>query len=105
MHPAFLFSAASEASGRQCDNSHRSWRIAEIDQVRAGLDVRTTVEQYYLEYEIASGARYFVVFDDENDRDGFHISLDMYKAQLGPVTEEVFHRIREKFRGTVIGPR
>jgi hypothetical protein len=63
------------------------------------------MDKYYLEYEIDNGARIILAFDEENDRDGCHISLDMYKAQLGPVTEDVFTRIREKFRGEILGPR
>lgn len=62
------------------------------------------MDKYYLEYEVDTGERVIVEFEDENDRDGFHISLDMYKAQLGPVTMEVFTRIREKFRGKILGP-
>jgi hypothetical protein len=41
-------------------------------------------------------------FDNINDRDGFEISLGMYKANLGPLTEEVFRRFTDKFSGEVI---
>lgn len=60
-------------------------------------------DTYYLEYELSDGRRVFLAFDDENDRDGCHISLDMYKAQLGPVTDEVLARILGKFNGRVAG--
>ncbi|GLG02382.1 hypothetical protein Alches_24230 [Alicyclobacillus hesperidum subsp. aegles] len=56
---------------------------------------------YYLEYELSDGQRVILAFDEENDRDGCHISLDMYKAQLGPVTEEVLSRIVNKFHGRI----
>lgn len=38
-------------------------------------------------------------FADINDRDGFEISLGMYKGNLGPVPEEVFLRFLQKFNG------
>jgi hypothetical protein len=57
---------------------------------------------FYLEYELANGNRVILVFDDMNNRDGCHISLDMYKVQLGPVTEEVLHRILGKFSGRIV---
>lgn len=56
-------------------------------------------EIYYLEYELSTGERKMLRFNNLNDRDGCYISLDMYKAQLGPVTDEVFHRIVHKFHG------
>jgi len=40
-----------------------------------------------------------LLFDNLNDRDGCHISLDMYKVQLGPVDEHVLLRILDKFHG------
>lgn len=57
---------------------------------------------FYLEYELTNGESVILGFDDENDRDGCHISLDMYKAQLGPVDEDVLQRILQKFHGVVM---
>ncbi|WAH37342.1 hypothetical protein [Alicyclobacillus dauci] len=62
-------------------------------------------EPYYLEYEITTGERFILRFGDENDRDGCHISLDMYKGQLGPVDEAVLERILAKFHGEVMSRR
>lgn len=59
-------------------------------------------DTYYLEYEISSGERVILAFADVNDRDGCHISLDMYKVQLGPVDEAVLQRILGKFQGEVV---
>ncbi|MBX5437522.1 MAG: hypothetical protein IRZ33_09955 [Alicyclobacillaceae bacterium] len=56
-------------------------------------------DQYYLEYELSDGTRVILVFDNINDRDGCHISLEMYKANLGPVTGEVLDRVSAKFNG------
>ncbi|GMA57111.1 hypothetical protein C7445_107144 [Alicyclobacillus sacchari] len=63
------------------------------------------MDTYYLEYELSDGQRVILAFDEENDRDGCHISLDMYKAQLGPVTEDVFSRIVNKFNGRIASSR
>lgn len=60
--------------------------------------------RYYLEYEIDGGERVVLAFENVNDRDGCHISLDMYKAQLGPVTEAVMTRILAKFHGWWLRP-
>jgi hypothetical protein len=58
---------------------------------------------YYLEYELTDGKRVILKFDNENDRDGCHISLDMYKVQLGPVDEAVLEQIAvKKFQGQII---
>lgn len=59
-------------------------------------------ENFYLEYQLTSGARVIMGFADENDRDGCHISLDMYKGQLGPVDDEVLNRILRKFKGEIL---
>jgi hypothetical protein len=59
-------------------------------------------ETYYLEYVLDQGERIILGFDDENNRDGCHISLDMYKGQLGPVDEAVLRRIVDKFHGTIL---
>ncbi len=57
---------------------------------------------YYLQYELTSGELVMLTFAEEDDRDGCHISLDMYKANLGAVDHEVLQRILEKFRGAMI---
>ncbi|KPV44658.1 hypothetical protein [Alicyclobacillus ferrooxydans] len=59
---------------------------------------------YYLEYITADEERVFLRFDNENDRDGCHISLDMYKVQLGPVDMQVLLGIANKFGGQVARP-
>jgi hypothetical protein len=62
-------------------------------------------DAYYLEYELSDGRRVVLKFADENDRDGCHISLDMYRVQLGPVDEEVIEQIAlKKFHGQIIAP-
>lgn len=60
---------------------------------------------FYLEYQLTDGESLILGFDDENDRDGCHISLDMYKGQLGPVDEAVLQRILGKFNGEVVSRR
>lgn len=57
---------------------------------------------YYLQYALTSGEVVMLVFDAEDDRDGCHISLDMYKANLGPVDHDVLTRIMDKFRGAIV---
>ncbi len=61
-------------------------------------------ETSYLEYELSDGKFVMLAFDNLNNRDGCHISLDMYKAQLGPVTDEVLERILLKFKGRILSP-
>lgn len=56
----------------------------------------------FLEYELADDRHVLLKFQHINDRDGCHISLDMYKANLGPVTEEVITRISDKFSGKIV---
>lgn len=58
----------------------------------------------YLEYELTDGTRKILRFGNMNDMDGCHISLDMYKVQLGPVDETVLERILAKFNGEVVSP-
>lgn len=68
-------------------------------------DVKRAVgnpDVYYLEYELFDGSRVILKFDNENDRDGCHISLDMYKVQLGPVDMSVLETIMMKFGGQVV---
>lgn len=62
-------------------------------------------ETYYLEYELDGGERVILSFDDLNNRDGCHISLDMYKGQLGPVDKAVMQRILAKFKGEILHSR
>lgn len=64
----------------------------------------TTDETSYLEYELADGQRVILKFDNINDRDGCHISLDMYKVQLGPIDGGVLAGILHKFNGQVVTP-
>jgi hypothetical protein len=61
-------------------------------------------EKAYLEYELSDGQRVMLAFHNIDDRDGCHISLDMYKVQLGPITDEVLNRILLKFKGWVLSP-
>ncbi|MDP9729762.1 hypothetical protein FY534_00700 [Alicyclobacillus sp. TC] len=60
-------------------------------------------EPYFLQYQLSDDRVVMLQFSNINDRDGCHISLDMYKAQLGPVTQAVMERILAKFQGTVWG--
>ncbi|MCL6517378.1 hypothetical protein [Alicyclobacillus sp.] len=62
------------------------------------------MERYYLEYELSDGTRVMLAFGNINDRDGCHISLDMYKVQLGPVDMAVLRRVAGKFNGTLLNP-
>lgn len=56
-------------------------------------------EFYYLEYSLANEEHVLLRFSDINQRDGCYISLDMYKAQLGPITLDVLENICKKFSG------
>lgn len=60
---------------------------------------------YYLEYELSDGTRVIARFDDINQRDGCHISLDMYKVHLGNVDVDVVARIAAKFKGELVTGR
>ncbi len=64
----------------------------------------TDNDKAYLEYELSDGRRVMLAFHNIDDRDGCYISLDMYKGQLGPVTDEVLERILGKFRGSILLP-
>ncbi|MGZ4031589.1 MAG: hypothetical protein ACXVP5_10470 [Tumebacillaceae bacterium] len=64
----------------------------------------TNLEQYFATFKIEDGRLFQAVFDDINGRDGFEISLGMYRANLGPVNEEVFRRFAAKFDGVVKPP-
>lgn len=61
-------------------------------------------DTYYLEYELHDLTRVILAFSNENDRDGCHISLEMYKHQLGPVDMAVLQRIAAKFTGEIVTP-
>jgi hypothetical protein len=61
-------------------------------------------EQFFATFKIDDGRLFQAVFDDINGRDGFEISLGMYRANLGPITEEVFRRFAGKFDGVVKAP-
>lgn len=61
-------------------------------------------EQWSSTYKIDDGRILFAFFTDINDKDGFEISLGMYRANLGPITEEVFRRFVGKFSGVVQEP-
>jgi hypothetical protein len=61
-------------------------------------------DKAYLEYELSNGKRVMLAFHNIDNRDGCYISLDMYKGQLGPVTDEVLNRILGKFEGWVLSP-
>lgn len=53
----------------------------------------------YLQYDLSDGQAIVLVFQNINDLDGCHISLDMYKANLGPVDVAIAERIASKFNG------
>ncbi|MBX6396021.1 MAG: hypothetical protein IRY98_09965 [Alicyclobacillaceae bacterium] len=59
-------------------------------------------DYYYLTYELADGRVGAARFGSEEDRDGCHISLDLYRANLGPVDDEVFARMVQRHQGTVL---
>lgn len=61
----------------------------------------TTSETFYSTYRLSSGITRIAAFADLNDKDGFEISLGMYRAHVGDVTEEVFRRHVEKFNGRI----
>lgn len=59
------------------------------------------VVRYYATLTIADGRRLVASFANINDRDGFEISLGLYRSNLGQITEEVYYRFLEKFDGRV----
>jgi len=61
-------------------------------------------DTYYLEYQLTDGQRVMLAFNDINDRDGCHISLDLYKAQIGPIDGDVLRQISDKFHGRLLSP-
>lgn len=58
--------------------------------------------EYVLSYKLEDGRQVAAVFGDINDRDGCDISLGMYRANLGPVTQEVWERMVTRFQGTFL---
>lgn len=59
-------------------------------------------ELYYATYAVEAAGQMKARFADMDKRDGFEISLGMYKANLGPVTREVFLQYAERFEGEVL---
>lgn len=58
--------------------------------------------QFYLQYELSSGELVMLMFQTEDDRDGCHISLDMYKSNLGPLYSTALERMLGKFDGRIV---
>lgn len=58
-----------------------------------------SANESFLEYQLSDETHVLLQFSNINDRDGCHISLDMYKAQLGPITETVLATMLQKFNG------
>ena len=59
------------------------------------------VVRYYATMTLADGRRLVASFANVNDRDGFEISLGLYRSNLGQITEEVYTRFLKKFDGRV----
>ncbi|MCL6633504.1 MAG: hypothetical protein K6T63_12840 [Alicyclobacillus herbarius] len=86
------------------DRINARWRDRVNARSRDRVNARPRDDETaYLEYELSDGRRVMLAFANINDRDGCHISLDMYKVQLGPIDDEVLHRILGKFHGWVLG--
>ena len=60
-------------------------------------------EDYILTFALDDGREVAASFKNMNDRDGCDISLDMYRVNLGPITQEVWERIVRKSNGTLLG--
>ncbi|MFD2171767.1 hypothetical protein [Tumebacillus lipolyticus] len=60
------------------------------------------VERYYATYKLEDGTEMAAKFADINKRDGFEISLSMYRVNLGPIKREVFLQYVERFEGELI---
>lgn len=58
-----------------------------------------TEADYILTYVLEDGREAAASFANINDRDGCDISLEMYRVNLGPITQEVWDRIVGKFNG------
>lgn len=61
-----------------------------------------TVNSFYLTYTLMDGSVGAARFETEEDRDGCHISLDLYRVNLGPVDDGVFARMVLRHRGRVL---
>lgn len=59
-------------------------------------------EWYYATYAVEALGPMKARFADLDKRDGFEISLGMYKANLGPVTRDVFLQYAQRFEGEVL---
>lgn len=59
--------------------------------------------EYILTFSLNNGREVAASFKNMNDRDGCDISLDMYRVNLGPITQEVWERIVGKFNGALLG--
>jgi hypothetical protein len=58
---------------------------------------------YVLAVQLNHGDVIHTSFNDENNRDGCDISLGLYKANLGPITNEVLDRMLTLFQGQKLG--
>ncbi|MBL0386705.1 hypothetical protein JJB07_08575 [Tumebacillus sp. ITR2] len=54
---------------------------------------------YHTTYRVEDGRTLHASFESRDNRDGFEISLGMYKVNLGPITEQVFRQYVERFAG------
>jgi hypothetical protein len=54
---------------------------------------------YSTTYKLEDGRILSASFADRNNKDGFEISLGMYRVNLGPITEAVFRQYVERFAG------
>ncbi|KEO83547.1 hypothetical protein [Tumebacillus flagellatus] len=54
---------------------------------------------FHTSYKVEDGRTLHAKFESRDNRDGFEISLGMYKANLGPITEAVFAQYVERFAG------
>ncbi|MFC4767351.1 hypothetical protein [Effusibacillus consociatus] len=57
---------------------------------------------FVLTCKLEDGTEVAAEFADINDRDGCDISLGMYRANLGPITSEVWEKMVGKFNGTFL---
>jgi hypothetical protein len=57
---------------------------------------------FYATYTLEDQRTLVAKFENENDRDGFEISIGMYRANLGAITEDVFRTYAERFRAEVL---
>jgi len=55
-------------------------------------------------FKLEDGRVLSATFANVNDKDGFEISLGMYRVNLGPVDEAIFDRYMNKFGGQRVRP-